>query len=201
MYYVLIDNGHGVEKAGKRSPVLADGTQLREYKFARIIAGRLKEELAGIDGITPVLITPEECDISLKERCKRINKYCDEHGSRNCLVVSIHNNACGNGSSWCNAHGWAAYVSKNASNRSKKLATALAVAAGNQGLKVRLYKPGQMYWQQNLAICRDTKCAAVLTENLFMDNIRDCRFLLSKVGEDTIVKLHKQGIINYVKGL
>ena len=42
---VLIDNGHGVNTAGKRSPKLEDGRQLLEYQYAREIAGRVFKEL------------------------------------------------------------------------------------------------------------------------------------------------------------
>lgn len=55
-----------------------------------------------------------------------------------------------------------------------------------------------MYWVQNLAICRDTKCPAVLTENLFMDNKDDAGYLLSDNGFQSIVDLHVNGIINYI---
>jgi N-acetylmuramoyl-L-alanine amidase len=47
-------------------------------------------------------------------------------------------------------------------------------------------------------MCRDTKCPAVLTENLFQDNKKDVEFLLSEKGKETIVNLHVEGIINYI---
>ena len=57
---VLIDNGHGVETPGKRSP---DG-RLRECFYAREIADRMIYSLqaAGIDAIR---IVPEGADIPL----------------------------------------------------------------------------------------------------------------------------------------
>ena len=51
---VLIDNGHGQDTAGKRSP---DG-RLMEYAYAREIARRLETELKA-RGIDAVRITPE----------------------------------------------------------------------------------------------------------------------------------------------
>jgi N-acetylmuramoyl-L-alanine amidase len=50
-------------------------------------------------------------------------------------------------------------------------------------------------WDSNFAILRDTKCPAVLTENLFMDNAEDCRYLLSDEGKEAIVKIHVQSIL------
>ncbi len=187
---VLIDNGHGKDTAGKRSP---DG-RLLEYQYAREIAQRLAKELWE-KSIDAVLITPEENDVSLSERCRRANKY----GSKGVLLVSIHCNAAGADGKWHDAHGWAAYVSKNASVSSKTLARCLIQAAKDKGLSVREYAHQAPYWTQNLAICRDTKCPAVLTENLFQDNKADVDYLLSEEGKQAIVAVHVQGIMDYIK--
>lgn len=187
---ILIDNGHGQDTAGKRSP---DG-RLLEYAYAREIADRLEKEL-NARGIEAVRITPEEYDVSLSERCRRANKY----GSKGVLLVSIHCNAAGADGKWHDAHGWAAYVSKNASVNSKTLARCLIQAAKDKGLSVREYAHQVPYWTQNLAICRDTKCPAVLTENLFQDNKADVDYLLSEEGKQAIVTLHADGIIDYIK--
>ena len=186
---VLLDAGHGNNTAGKCSP---DG-RLREYAYAREIAERLEKELK-TRGIEAVRITPEEYDVSLSERCRRANKY----GSKGVLLVSIHCNAAGADGKWHDAHGWAAYVSKNASVNSKTLARCLIQAAKDKGLSVREYAHQVPYWTQNLAICRDTKCPAVLTENLFQDNREDVEFLLSETGKQTIVDLHVNGIVEYI---
>ena len=70
---VIIDNGHGKDTLGKRSPVWADGSQLFEWRYAREIAVMLEQELTG-RGIDAVRIVPEDTDISLRERCNRVNK-------------------------------------------------------------------------------------------------------------------------------
>ena len=191
---ILIDNGHGVDTAGKRSP---DGS-LREYKYAREIAGRIVSELRK-QGFDAERIVTEENDISLRERCQRVNAICNRLGTKNVILVSVHCNAAGNGSQWMNARGWSAHVSLNASTQSKAFARALIKVAENEGLKVRKYAHQVPYWEQNLAICRDTNCPAVLTENLFQDNKEDVAFLLSEAGKETIVSLHVKGIINYLK--
>ena len=191
---ILIDNGHGVDTAGKRSP---DGS-LREYKYAREIAGRIVSELRK-QGFDAERIVTEENDISLRERCQRVNAICNRLGTKNVILVSVHCNAAGNGSQWMNARGWSAHVSLNASTQSKAFARSLIKVAENEGLKVRKYAHQVPYWEQNLAICRDANCPAVLTENLFQDNKEDVAFLLSEAGKETIVSLHVKGIINYLK--
>lgn len=187
---ILIDNGHGVDTAGKRSP---DG-RLLEYAYARVIALRLEKELKA-RGYNAIRIVPEENDISLKERCRRANKY----GSKDVLLVSIHCNAAGDGTSWLPARGWAVYVDPTASQESKRLATALANAAEDYGLNVRKETAGINYWVQSLYICKHTLCPAVLTENLFQDNKEDVEYLLSEMGKQTIVNLHVEGIIKYIE--
>ena len=193
---ILIDNGHGIETICNGSP---DG-RLKEYKYAREIAAEVVKRLKTMDYNAQQLVT-EEKDISLGTRCKRVNDICKHFGTSNVLLVSIHLNAKGNGSAWMDARGWQACVSLNSSAKSKQLASYLFDAAQAQGLKMRSPKPGQKWWAQNLAICRETYCPSVLTENLFQDNLSDVEFLLSDKGREAIINLHVEGIINYIKSL
>lgn len=193
---ILIDNGHGEDTAGKRSP---DGS-LREYAYAREIAKRVEKALQA-QGIDAERIVTEESDIKLSERCRRANNICRKVGAKNVLLVSIHNNAAGADGQWHSAQGWSAHISLNASSGSRVLAGCLIRAAELAGLKVRKYSSQEQYWRQNLAICRDTLCPAVLTENLFQDNKEDVQWLLSEEGKQTITDVHVSGITNYIMSL
>lgn len=190
---ILIDNGHGHDTPGKRSP---DG-RLQEYAYTREIARRVENALKA-RGYDAARIVTEENDIPLNERCRRANKIYSDTG-KNAILVSIHCNAAGADGLWHDARGWAAYVSPNASAKSKTLARCLIGAAEGKGLKVRRYSPDEPYWTQSLAICRDTRCPAVLTENLFQDNREDVKYLLSETGKQAIVDLHVNGIIKYLE--
>lgn len=193
---VLLDNGHGENTPGKRSP---DGT-LREYAWARELALKIQEELIRIE-IECILITPEEEDISLNTRTKRANQIISESGkdSKDFCLISIHNNAAGSDGNWHNASGWSVFVSENASDCSKKLATIFAETSENDfGLKTRKYSASELYWTQDLAICRDIKCPAVLTENMFMDNKSDYEYLMSEDGKNELADLHVAAIKKYV---
>lgn len=66
---ILIDNGHGENTPGKRSP---DG-RFREYMYNREIARAVVEHLQ-LRGYDAELVVPENEDISLKERVNRANK-------------------------------------------------------------------------------------------------------------------------------
>ena len=191
---VLLDNGHGVNTPGKRSP---DG-RLLEYAYAREIAHRIESRLDE-EGINCKRIVPEETDVNLNERVRRVNSVCREHGADDVLLVSIHVNAAGDGSQWMKARGWQTCLSANASKASKRFARTLYEAAGAEGLKLRMYTSREPWFVQNLAVCRDTLCPAVLTENLFMDNREDVNYLLEEAGKQAIASLHVKGIINYIE--
>lgn len=191
---ILIDNGHGVDTAGKRSP---DGS-LREYKYARGIAEKVVSELKK-RGFDAERIVTEENDISLSERCRRVNSICDRVGTKNVILVSIHCNAAGNGSQWMNARGWEAWTSVG-QTAADKMADCLYKAAEETDFKIRKdTTDGDPDKEGHLYILKHTKCPAVLTENLFQDNKEDVAFLLSEAGKETIVCLHVKGIINYLK--
>lgn len=192
---VLIDNGHGENTPGKRSP---DG-RLREYKYCREIAEALCKALAE-KGYQARRIVTEETDVPLATRCKRVNAVCNEFGAKNVLLVSIHNNASGNGE-WESASGWSGWVYTKASGRSRLLAQCLYKAAEARGLQGNRSVPGCKYWTAGFYILKNTDCAAVLTENLFQDNKQDVDYLLSDEGRKAIVDLHVDGIVNYIKSI
>ena len=189
---VLIDNGHGENTPGKRSP---DG-RLREWAYTRKIADRVITELR-TKGIDAERIVKEMVDIPLSVRCRRANTIYRESGG-NAILVSIHCNAAGVGSDWLPAHGWSVFISDNASTNSKKLAICLAEVAIQKEVFVRQPTPEQLFWIQNLAICRDTNCPAILTENFFQDNKEDVEFLLSEEGIRMVTQIHVEGVMNYL---
>ena len=188
---VLIDNGHGSNTPGKRSP---DG-QLREYAYTREIAERLVMELRK-NGIDAERIVKEEIDVPLAERCRRANEY----KASEAVLVSIHCNAAGNGSDWMSARGWEAWTSVG-KTKADKLATCLYENAEHclPGIKIRKdMTDGDQDKENGFYILKHTKCPAVLTENLFQDNKEDVEFLLSEEGKLAIVNLHVWGIMKYL---
>lgn len=188
---IILDAGHGIDTPGKRSP---DGL-FREYKYCRELASLVKEQLKDYD--VEYICEGIDLDTNLGTRCKMINRICAKYGSQNCLVVSIHNNAAGN-SGWNKARGWSVFVGLNASNKSKQLASYLFDAATELGVKTRRPDRTRKYWEQNLAICRDTKCPAVLVENMFQDNKEDVEWMLTDEGKQTLVNIICMGIKNYI---
>lgn len=194
MVKILIDNGHGENTPGKCSP----DKRLREYAYAREIARRV-EKCLKCKGYDAQRIVVEETDIPLSVRCKRVNDICKQVGTKNVLLVSIHNNAAGTDGKWHAARGFSAHVGLNASSKSKMLAQYLCNEAIQQGLKGNRSVPAAPYIVQNLAICRDTACPAVLTENLFQDNKEDVELLLSEEGKEKVTATHVNAIVEFIK--
>ena len=192
---IFIDNGHGLMTAGKRSP---DG-QFREPFYNREIARRVVSDLRD-RGLDAELLVPEDDDISLVERVRRINAACFLLGKQNVILISIHVNAAGNGSKWLNATGWSVYTCKG-QTASDKLAECLCQAAIKNfpGRRIRTdMSDGDMDWEEGFYILRKSLCVAVLTENFFMDSRLDLEYLQSKAGKQAVVDTHVEGIVEYL---
>ena len=186
---VILDNGHGQETPGKRSP---DGL-FREYRWTREFVIRLKEKLE-MCGYTVFDIVPELTDIGLSKRAARANKICDEYGVDNCIFISIHCNAAGSDGRWYNASGWSAWTTEGDDN-SDRLAEILCEECEVEGIKLRKDESdGDKDWEQNFTVIYKTNCPAVLTENMFMDNHSDVEFLNSEEGVERLLRIHLFGI-------
>ena len=192
---ILVDNGHGVNTPGKCSP---DG-KFREYKWNREIAHEVVAELKKRGYCAELLVT-EDIDISLAERVRRANNKCNQLGTKNVLLLSVHVNAAGNGQ-WLNAKGWSCFTSRGLT-KSDKIADELYKVAEelmpNRTMR-KDYSDGDADWEAGFYILKNTKCPAVLTENFFMDNKEDLAYLTSAEGRKAIIATHVEGVINYIK--
>ena len=172
---IFIDNGHGLMTAGKRSP---DG-QFREAFYNREIAKRVVADLVD-RGYDAELLVPEDDDISLAERVRRVNAACFLLGKQNVILISIHVNAAGDGTRWHTATGWSCYTCKG-HTQSDTLADSLYHSAQQHlpGRRIRTdYTDNDPDWE----------------ENFFMDNKKDLACLLSQEGRRAIVETIIVGI-------
>lgn len=192
--HVNLDNGHGNNTTGKRSP---DG-RLMEWSYAREITKMIKEELDKYVNFDTKILVPEDWDVTLKDRVLRNNNICKAYGMQNCIFLSIHCNAAGNGG-WKSARGWSGWVYRNASKNTKILADHLFDVCESLKLKTRKPLPAQKWWDCGFYVCRYTNCPAVLTENFFQDNKEDVEFLLSEEGKKKVCEIHVEAIKRYYK--
>ena len=182
---ILLDNGHGNNTAGKRSPVWSDGKQLFEHEFNRDVVSRIHAGLKEL-GILSELLVPELYDVSLVERVKRVNSIAKKEPV---VLISIHANAGG-------GTGWEAFTSIG-ETKSDVIATLLYNEAAKHlpTFTIRKdYADGDIDKESDFYILKKTNCPAVLTENLFMDTENDCRFIMSEQGRKIIANLHVEAI-------
>ena len=192
---VLIDPGHGIDTPGKRSP---DG-QFLEYLWNRQVADLLMERLVAM-GIDASLVVTETNDVTLRNRVNRVNTICNKVGASNVLLVSIHANAAGNGSSWQNAKGWSCYTSKG-KTKSDQVAECLyeAFEAEFPDRKIRKdLSDGDKDWEENFYVLEKSRCPAVLLENFFYDNREECAWMLQEETKRRIASAAAKGIAKYV---
>lgn len=194
---ILIEVPHGNNVLGKCSP----DKRFREYIYGREIVPLIVYELKK-RGYDAENLVPELHEPGLEERVRRVNAKCKTHGKDNCIFISVHVNAAGNGQ-WMNARGWSCFTTKG-KTKSDALAECLYEAAEKcfKGQKIRRDRSdGDSDWEKALYVCRHTLCPAVLTENFFMDNKEDLAYLESEEGKAAIVKCHVEGIIKYLNTL
>lgn len=266
-HLIILDAGHGIETAGKRSPVWADGRQLLEYDFNRDLARRIKEGLDAL-GYDARLLVPEADDLPMLARIRRARDMVEEHKglggiAPNRVLVSIHANASGKrgqsesllsampseggvdevnasgslpqpllkegGTDALNAgeaglppfgggrgeglpltpieeeafrmnpSGWECFVNA-ASWNSRHIGELLLKHAVEKlpdrfpirGAYGNLRTPGMRPEAKvaKFAIIKNAPCIAVLTENLFMDCKKDCEYLFTEEGRDTLAQIH-----------
>lgn len=210
----LYDAGHGIDTLGKCSPDM----HLREYKKARELVKDIVARRRAM-GYDARILVPEDKDISLGERSRRVNAICNQVGKSNVLLISVHCNAAGADGKWKSAGGWCAYTSPG-QTKADILATHLYDAAqtaladyiadfpirkmngdyDNKQRPIRTdYSDGDPDYEARFYILVHTQCPAVLTESMFQDNKADCDFLLSAEGHNAIVNLHVNGVESYIK--
>ena len=199
---VILDNGHGCGTPGKRSPVWQAGVQLMEYEFNRAVVNRA---MSGLDkaGIKCSRLVPEAEDISVSMRIVRANRLvsaANKDGFQ-CVLVSVH--AIASPVAKRPGTGFEVLTSKGRT-RSDDLAEMFYSQAESTYLKNfrmrRDLADGDSDKETNaVSILPKTHCPAVLTENLFMDNEKDCMLLLSGFGRDMIAEMHVEAIRDYAR--
>lgn len=173
---VILDNGHGKNTRGKRSPLWPDGSQLLEWEFNRDIVCRLTEMLVR-DGRSFEVLVPEMSDVPLSERCRRANELYDRNKGH-CFLISVHANA-GGGS------GIEVYTSRGETRADAiafELFNQLDEEFGGEWPMRADWADGDPDKEEDFYILSHTKCPAVLVELFFMDNEKDCSFIMSEEG-------------------
>lgn len=180
---VLLDNGHGKNTPGKCSPLWSDGTQLFEWQFNRIIAIEVEHRLNEL-GIKCKRIVPEDVDISLSERVKRVNTENEKYPS---IFISIHANAGG-------GHGWEVWTTTRKNNSDELVACFLDVFP-----KIFPDKKLRGAKEKNFTVIDKTNCCSILTESFFFDSEDECHWMMTDDAISRISELHVEAIKKYLE--
>ena len=190
--YIILDAGHAAATGGKRAP----DSSLLEWEFNNNMQYRLKARLEQL-GFIVHLVNPNPekgADKSLAARCSDANNYWAGKGKPNCLYVSLHANAAGNGG-WYTARGVEVYTSKGCSSKSENAAKKICAAiykdvyAVDNGFKNRGHKSYNFY------VVKHTNMPACLIEYAFYDNKQD--ILLLKNKRELLCEATLKGICEY----
>jgi|TARA_A100000172_G_scaffold47074_2_gene29253 N-acetylmuramoyl-L-alanine amidase len=200
-YTWLLDAGHGgfidgeYQTAGKRSPAFPDGTILYEGEFNRDVvkyimkSGRSRNMLKALGAkneLTMIDLVASQEDIPLRERVRRANKLQAEKG--NCIYVSVHANAFGNGKDFNKAKGVCTFHHYG-SGKGQILAESLQKHLADLTLFRDRGVRANDTWA-NFYVLRKTHMPAVLSENGFMTNFDDATDLLDIGVRKRIAQAH-----------
>ena len=185
----ILDNGHGADTPGKRSPMLMDGRQFRECFFNREVVTRMISMLNFL-GLRAIKLVPEHEDIPLSIRVARANAL---NQTNICVLVAVHSNAYGDGSRFSVPRGIETYYHER-SDAGKKIAEMfqenLIQVTGwrNRGIR-----------RGNFKIIRETAMPAILTENGFYTNREQLEYLLDPDWRTRIAEAHVEAITEIEK--
>ncbi len=180
---ILIDRAHGVNIAGKCSPDLTH----REWQWSDARCKSLTNKLKAA-GFDTVNIITENFDP--KDHLQRINLNT---GQKPTLLISLHNNAAGNGMQWMNARGYSVWTSRGKTN-SDAFATILYNTFQLEMPEIPCrsdFPDGDPDWEENFNVLV-RKPMACLVEWLFQDNKQD----LALIKDDSINERFENAIVD-----
>lgn len=185
-YLIALDDGHGMETPGKRTPKLLKdlyidgklvrkkGQVIKENEFNRAVVKYLEKALKRC-GFEVLLVAPTDSDTSLQSRVSKANIAKAD------AYVSKHYNAIGE--TWqTKAKGLVTIIHYNSQAKTKVLAKNVHEElwklhenhnCTNYGVRKDTDISGY-----SLYVLRNTRMPAILTESGFMDNMVEAKYML-----------------------
>ena len=164
---IAIDDGHGMETAGKRTPAFSDGRVMKENEFNRAVADYLAEGLKR-NGFDVLMVAPGDEDVCLNTRVLKANN------KNAAAYISIHANAFG--TTWSEANGLETWIYEKIMPDSATYRFAKTIhdeLIRETGLKNRGMKRSA-----DFCVLRSTRMHAVLVECGFMTNKEEAALLM-----------------------
>lgn len=177
-FLIALDDGHGPQTAGKRTPYIASlGRSIRENEFNKAVVDLLEVELKRV-GFRTLQLAPTDLDTPLITRTNIANRAKAD------ILVSVHFNAMGNTFAYSSAKGFSVHIQEGSTNNSKayKLAALMVkeLAKGTPQTNRGVVK-------QNLHMTRASVMPAVLVEAGFMDDPTESLLMINKKFHQEVV--------------
>lgn len=198
-FMYILDAGHGgiidgeYQTSGKRSPQWEDGSQYFEGEGNRDIRKRLSR-MMDEHGLAYHWCNAGQEDVDLDDRVAITNSICRAYGTKNCILISIHSN----GFKKPEAEGWEIFTTRG-TTESDKVATIIFEEAERAFPRRKFRKDtkdGDPDKEANFYIIAHSNCKAVLTENFFHTNPKECKeILLTEEGREKIARFHFNAIM------
>lgn len=186
-YLIALDDGHGMETAGKRTPLISEfGRFVRENEFNRAVVAILDKELQRC-GFKTLLVAPTDKDTPLEVRTTLANNANAD------AYVAIHYNAFDGTFAEPNPEGLSVHIYPSSSGRALGNAILKYLRQGTPQV-IRGIKESPEFW-----VLRKTKMVAVLSENGFMDNKKEAMRMLDPAFQKEVAVEHAMGICEYFK--
>lgn len=183
MKTIAIDNGHGYNTPGKRTPPFPQtGQVIREWEFNHPTARKLKELLEQ-DGYKVIMVSDTVEDTPLKSRTTKANNAKVD------LYISIHYNALQG--TWGTHGGIETFHHPNSTNGKRLAELVQAELIKSTNLRNRGVK------EANFQVLRETNIPSILVEAGFMDNLNEAKLMLDVEYQNKVAKAILCGVNSY----
>ena len=167
---IAIDDGHGMETAGKRTPAFSDGSIMKENEFNNAVAEYLTAALER-NGFEVLMVAPGDEDTALKTRVQRAND------TRAAAYISIHANAYG--TTWNEANGLETWIYEKVMPDSETFRFAKCIH--DELIRATGLRNRGMKRSSDLFVLKNTAMHAVLVECGFMTNKEEAALLKDEI--------------------
>ena len=191
---IAIDFGHGINTAGKRTPLFEDGSYMKEFYFNQAVGLRVISLLKDL-GVFVVSVNDKTgvVDYSYQNRVDRAND------SQADLFVSIHANAYEEIKGvveWNDKQGILFYANEN-----KPEHIAFGRAILKEVIKIYPYSDKYIWLEGSIkqSLCKYSNMPTAIIECGFMTNKLDAELLLSEQYRSDVANAIVQGIMEFAK--
>jgi N-acetylmuramoyl-L-alanine amidase len=189
MVKIALDDGHGMQTAGKRTPFIPElGRFVHENEFNKAVVNYLDIELKRC-GFETLLVAPTDADTSLAARTNLANsKRADAY-------ISIHYDAVdakfdGEGK---DPEGHTVFIYLGQKDKGSGKLASCVLKYLNQGTPQK----NRGIKEANFQVLRETNMIAILSENGFMDNKKEALWMVDPKFQKEVAVEHAKGICEY----